>query len=318
MAHASAGDDGPLTPEERAHLSALRSATSLADLVDATGLDDPHEAYFAAKRRHRDLRGRRLAADPPPSDAPGAPTTVDGVAYRVHGVTHADTDAERAHVRGIASTAADEGAAVYCEQGIRSLYLGDVPVACAMDDYRRALRECARLDAESHLSALEHDGVDGLVADLTRVSDRFREATFALVEAGGEVYGDRFRRALGDLATAFTRGHEGAALADDYESFRLTRAAAEDPDRLPALVAYYDRAFLPQPVEREWLRAHDPELELVTHARNERMADYAVFHADADVDAVHLVVGAAHVPGVEYYLRRHRDGDRPLDGFAPL
>ena len=47
------------------------------------------------------------------------------------------------------------------------------------------------------------------------------------------------------------------------------------------------------------------------------MSDYAVFHA-GDEPVVHLVVGAAHGPGVRYYLAAHRDGTRTLDGFAPV
>ena len=45
------------------------------------------------------------------------------------------------------------------------------------------------------------------------------------------------------------------------------------------------------------------------------MADYAVSH-HGDADAVHLVVGAAHGPGVAYYLRRHRDGERTVEAFT--
>ena len=66
------------------------------------------------------------------------------------------------------------------------------------------------------------------------------------------------------------------------------------------------------PLEREWLRRHDPELEVVSHGRSERMADYAVAEGG---DAVPLVVGAAHQPGIVYYLERHRDGGRQLEGF---
>ncbi|MEF8774370.1 MAG: hypothetical protein V5A37_06600, partial [Halobacteriales archaeon] len=79
----------------------------------------------------------------------------------------------------------------------------------------------------------------------------------------------------------------------------------------------YETAFLPPPIEREWLRRHDPELELVTHARSERQADYAVYHND-DAREVHLVVGAAHQPGVTYYLERHRDGHRSASEFEPV
>ena len=36
----------------------------------------------------------------------------------------------------------------------------------------------------------------------------------------------------------------------------------------------------------------------------------------SDADAVRLVVGAAHGPGVPYYLRRHCDGERSVETFT--
>jgi pheromone shutdown protein TraB len=44
------------------------------------------------------------------------------------------------------------------------------------------------------------------------------------------------------------------------------------------------------------------------------MADYAVFHND-DAEEVHLIVGAAHQPGVVYYLERYRDGRTVPESF---
>ena len=124
---------------------------------------------------------------------------------------------------------------------------------------------------------------------------------------------ERFRAAL----AAGERVHFAFAhpyVSRDFEAFAKSRRAAEDPTRLGELQRYYKTTFLPQPLEREWLRRHDPELEAVSHARNERMADYVVFHAD-DEETVHLIVGAAHQPGVVYYLERHRDGHRDVSGF---
>ena len=106
--------------------------------------------------------------------------------------------------------------------------------------------------------------------------------------------------------------HGDVARAREFEAFALSRRAAEDPAALTELQRYYATAFLPMPLEREWLRRHDPELEVVSHGRSERMADYAVAEGG---DAVHLVVGAAHQPGIVYYLERHRDGGRRLEGF---
>ncbi|NHX37507.1 MULTISPECIES: hypothetical protein [Halolamina] len=161
-----------------------------------------------------------------------------------------------------------------------------------------------------HLEGLPETGFDAVVEDVTSVAARFRDATFSLIESGSSVYGDQFERTLGDVAAAFVTDHADLAVGESYESFTLSRGANRNPERLGALQRYYERTFLPQPLEREWLRAHDPELEVVTHGRNERMADYAVYD-EGTAEAVHLIVGAANQPGVSYYLERHRD-DRSL------
>ncbi|WP_255148960.1 hypothetical protein [Halorarius halobius] len=308
-------EDG-LTDAERARLAAFRSVESLAALADLLGVDDPHHAYFEAKREWRRLRDRELDLSRG-AGVPGTAVVVDGHEFWVHGVTHAGTDAEREFLQSNLAPAVEEGAVVYCEQGIRPMYFDGVVGACAMDDYRWAMERCAELDADSHVADLVGEEFEGLTEDIDALTERFREAVFSLVEAGSDLYGDRFAAALGDVASEFLTGHAALAVGDEFESFRLTRAAAEAPARLVDLQRYYERAFLPQPLEREWLRRHDPELELVTHARNARMADYAVYHND-DAERVHLVVGAAHQPGVRYYLDRLADGERSLAGFEPL
>ena len=130
---------------------------------------------------------------------------------------------------------------------------------------------------------------------------------YSLIESGADVYGKTFAAALGDTASTFLMDHEHLATGEDLTSHELSKAAAENPEKLVELQHYYNCAFLPQPLEREWLRRHDHELELFTHARNERIAAWALYHAD---DApVHLIVGAAHQPGVCYYLRAYRDDE---------
>ncbi|WP_336036469.1 hypothetical protein [Halobacterium yunchengense] len=303
----------PLSPAERAEYAALRGAESLADLVAVTGAADEHDAYFAAKDAHRDLAARAGRGPGSAGGLPGRRVVLDGADFWVHGVTHADTDAERDFLRDHVHRILDGDAVVYAEQGVRPMYFRDVDGVCAMDDYAWATRRCAAMDCDSHVD-LPDGAFEGVREDVASLAARFREAAFSLVDAGSSVYGEAFEAALGDLATSFLTSHEDAATGRDFASFKRSARAARDPSRLAALQAYYERAFLPQPVEREWLRRHDPELEVVTHARNERMADYAVYHHDSAA-SVHLVVGAAHQPGVAYYLREHAAGDRSADGF---
>jgi hypothetical protein len=298
-----------LSPAERERFETLGAVDSLAELRYLTDADTEHDAYFAGKREWRALKEKLL----PPAERsddrlPGDTVAVDGRRFVVHGVTHADTDAERAHLREHVGEFVEDGATVYCEQGIRSMYFSDVPEVCEMDDYRWALERCRELAVDSHLS----DGFDGLRENLTSVTDQFREAAYSLVHAGSDLYGEEFAAALGDVAADFLMSNEDVARVREFEAFALSRRAAEDPAALAELQRYYATAFLPMPLEREWLRRHDPELEVVSHGRSERMADYAVAEGG---DAVHLVVGAAHQPGIVYYLERHRDGHRRLEGF---
>lgn len=304
--------DRSLTADGRARLAAFRAAGDLTDLVSLTGADSEHEAYFEARREWRTLRDRELpSADPTTDRLPGDCVVVDGHQFWVHGVTHADTDSERAFLRDHVEGFLDSGATVYCEQGIRPMYFEEFPGVCAMDDYRWALAECEKLDIESHLDSTAFDGV---LEDVTDVAARFREVTYSLIHAGEDVYGAEFATALGDVASDFLMSHEDIATGRDFASFTMSRRAAEHPELLGELQRYYKCHFLPQPIEREWLRRHDPELELVSHARNERMTDYAVVH-NRTAEQVHLIVGAAHQPGVVYYLEEHRDGTRRTEDF---
>lgn len=300
---------GGLTAAERERLEALQGAESLADLVALTGADSEHDAYFAAKEEWADLwRGLENEGDPDAA-LPGERVTVDGTDFHVHGVTHTGSDTERSYLRERVGRLLDAGATVYAEQGIRPLHLDGMDV-CEMDDYRWALDRCG------DLAEVENRFDDPLLHPADRfevVAERLRTRAYGLIEAYSDVYGDRVEHALGTAVSTVLTDHAGWATGDEYEAFALRERAATDPTTLPALQAYYRRTFLPQPVEREWVRRHDPDLEWVTHARNARMADYAVHHHHTG--PVHLIVGAAHGPGVAYYLRQHRDGERTTAGF---
>jgi len=317
---ATARDRTPLDGAERKRLSGLRSAASLTDLVELTGAASESEAYLRAKREWKALRNRQLFPGETASGCPGACVIVDGREFWVHGITHAGTAEERAFVREQVSAFLDRGAAVYCEQGIRPLYLSDVDDVCAMDDYRWASRQCAQVGRSGIDAELSTESMfAGLRADVTALAGSLRDGVFSLIDRGSELYGERGTRLLGTLVSALLTDQEDLATGTDFEAYRLRKRAMTDPLALADLQAYYTRHFLPQPVEREWLRRHDPDLERVTHARNQRMAEYVRYHTDDvdDVPAVHMIVGAAHQPGVVYYLKQFRDGDRRLDGFVP-
>ncbi|MDY6765257.1 MAG: hypothetical protein SV377_06195 [Halobacteria archaeon] len=305
-----------LSPGDREFLRKIRSAEDLSDLVKITEENSEHDAYFEAKRRWYDLREKEL---PPSSDGglPGDCITIDGHKFCVHGITHADTQEEREFLHKHVSRFVEEGATVYCEQGIRSMYFSDFPDVCEMDDYLWAMKRCKELDIESHIPGFQQSDLGELVENINSLTSQFREVTFSLINSGADLYGDEFKRALGDVASDFLMSHENMATGEDFESFTKTREAAKDPKKLIDLQNYYKRAFLPQPLEREWLRRHDRELELVTHARNERMADYVVYHNE-DAEEVHIIVGAAHQPGVVYYLQKYRDGEKKSGNFEPL
>ena len=309
-------------------LETIEAADGLAALAAVFEVESDHEAYVRAKQLWRDRPVDPPDAIGPPPALPGEQVTIDGHTFWVHGVTHADTDPERAFLRPHIERFEDDGATVYCEQGIRSMYFSDLPGVCEMDDYRWAMRECERtdevtphdLDADGPVRPggghrrVEEPRFEGFSEEITTFTLPLRDVAFELIDAGRDRYGETVAAALGDVASQFLGTHADLSTREDYESFRLTRAAATDPERLVDLQSYYKRTLLPQPIEREWLRRHDRKLEIVTHARNERMADYAVYHNDT-ADRVHLIVGAAHGPGVRYYLEEHRNGNRSLDGF---
>lgn len=286
-------------------VDAIREAETLSELAEIVGADSEHEGYFRAKRIWESAVTERQAGKSPQDGLPGTTVTVDGHAMHVHGVTHAGSGPERTYLRGHVETFLDRGAVVYCEQGIRPMYFEEMDTVCEMDDYLWAKAECEKLDERSQFDVFP-EGFD-VSMDLGEFATEFREAAFSMIDAGSGMYGEEFERTLGAIAAGVLAGHADRAVGNSYEAFRLSREASEDPSKLHALQQYYERAFLPQPLEREWLRRHDPELELLSHARNERMAEYVVHHNDT-VEEVHVIVGAAHQHGVAYYLDQFREG----------
>jgi len=298
-------------------VKAITSAQQLADLLEPFETESIHDAYFDAKSIWREHVSRRQKDDPDPDGLPGGSVTFDGTTFHVHGVTHSGTETEQRYLREHVDSYLDRDAVIYCEQGIRSMYFDGFDGVCEMDDYLWAMQECERLDGDSHVEMLPESGLDSMLENTAEVAEEFRDATFSLIESGSQVYGEHFEHALGDVAAAFMSDHADLAVGDSYEAFSLSRDASQNPELLHELQQYYERTFLPQPLEREWLRRHDPELELVSHARNERMADYAVYH-NQTASEVHLIVGAAHQPGVVYYLEEYQQGREVPNSFSPL
>lgn len=285
-------------------IETIRNAETLAELAAVVGADSEHEGYFRAKQIWESAIAEQQAGESPPAGLPGTAVTVDGHSMHVHGVTHAGSTPERDYLRGEVSQFLDRGAVVYCEQGIRSMYFEEMAGVCEMDDYLWAKATCEELDGEFEFDAFR----GGVSMDFGEFVTEFRETTFSMIDAGSAMYGEQFERTLGAIAADLFADHADRAVGNSYEAFRLSREASEDPSKLHALQQYYERTFLPQPLEREWLRRHDPRLELFSHARNERMAEYIRYHNET-VEEVHVIVGAAHQHGVAYYLDQFEDGD---------
>jgi hypothetical protein len=318
VADSASSDRPPLTADERERLTALRAARSLADLRAITDTASEHEAYLDAKAEWERLRKKELG-DPVSTESglPGQRITLEGKQVYVHGITHENTDAERTFLRRHVTEMRAAGEAVYCEQGIRPMYFPDMDGVCEIDDYRWAMHRCQGENLDSAVSEqIQREFDRGVGTDLQTVASQFRDVAFGLIESGSDIYGEGFAAALGDVASDFLLTHEELATGDEFEAFQKSRAATADPAKLPALQQYYRRVFLPQPVEREWLRGHDPELELFTHGRNERIAEYVLYHHESG--PVHIITGAAHQPGVWYYLRACRDDEWSYTPFETV
>ncbi len=316
----SSDSDTGLTESQRDWLEAVRRCTSLEELRREVDVDTEDEAYFTAKEKWFRLRDDEL----PPAEEGGLPASkvlVRGTTYHVHGVTHSGRDEERRHVREHVDRYLAEDEEVYCEQGLWRLYFSDRSDVYEIDDYDwavehcRANEVCERIDGE-HVGDVLTRGFDAVAEEAGDVLDSVRERLFSAVGAGKKLYGERAADVLGDSLSCLLSDPTALARGDDYRAYRFSRAAAEDPSKLGELQRYYHRRFLPQTLERHWLRLHAPEVELFTHARNERIADYIVYHSERPV--VHVVVGAAHQPGVTEYLMAHASGERDVRGFEPV
>jgi hypothetical protein len=308
-----------LSEAEIEWLETVQELESLAALRDVIGGETEHEAYLTAKEQWKHLRAR-AATSTDTGVIPGRSVPVGDRTVVVHGITHADTTEEGAFLRDGVETYLADGDEIYCEQGIRPMYFQDMDAVCEIDDYRWAMYHCREQDIDSHIPGeieREFNRNNSVRADIRTVARQFRKETFSLIDRGSAVYGHQFGAALGDVASDFLTSHEELGTGENFDSFKLSEEAARNPASLESLQQYYESVFLPQPIEREWLRRHDPELELFTHARNERIAAYSLAQAPA-ATTVHVITGAAHQPGVTYYVRAYRDGDWDYDPFEEM
>jgi len=213
---ASQGDDsgeGGLGAADRRRLAEIRGADSLASLQSSLAAATPHDAYFEAKSAWWDLRGRELDATNDDTEretgVPGTTVVVDGHAFHVHGITHADTDAERSFLRAAVERWLADGETVYCEQGIRGMYFDDLAV-CATDDYRWAVEQCRALDGDQPFDSFVEERFPDRARKNERKADRLRSGIGGLIEfqphregrsyfwLSGTVPGDRDRDELFD------------------------------------------------------------------------------------------------------------------------
>lgn len=309
----SASAPGPTVRVGQRSRLDLRRTRSLTELAELTGARSEREAYIRAKREWSalyDSTERVLSS----VGIPGDRVEIGGVEFHVHGVTHADTTAEREYLREHVSDYLDRDATVFCEQGLRPMYFDGMDVE-EMDDYQWATQQMPVADRQSNSQDIPQFAA--LDAGVDALRSTVRKRAFSLLDSAGTRWFSSGTAALGRILSGCLQRPEDAATGTTFEGFQKSRTAAREPARLDALQDYYWQTLLHSPIEREWLRRHDPHLELVTHARNERMADYAVYH-NTGPGTVHLVVGAAHQPGIVYYLKRHRDGQRSLDQFDLL
>ncbi|MEF8936566.1 hypothetical protein [Halobacteriaceae bacterium SHR40] len=292
-------------PSESEQFEAIQEAQQLSDLSETFGIGSIHEIYFSAKEIWQSVLRERQRNRTDASGLAGTTVDIDGQTFHVHGITHVGTEPEAEYLREYVTEYLRSNGSVYCEQGIRSMYFEDFPEVCEMDDYLWAMDRCEGVETASHVD--RRSSSEPVFEETAPVTGEFRDATFSLIDSGSTMYGEKFEQTLGDIAASFLTDHADIGVGKSYEAFQLRAEASRNPERLVDLQEYYERTFLPQPLEREWLRYHDPELELMSHARNERMAEYAMYH-NQNAENVHLVVGAAHQPGVVYYLEQYRDG----------
>lgn len=300
------GNITSLPKREQRQINTIRECHSLASLQKAIGTNSAETAYFEASKIWFNIKEKILPETSSGSGIPGDTVVIDDYTYHVHGITHANTSGEGEFLRKHVADYLNSGSVVFCEQGIRPMYFSEFSNVYGIDDYFWARERCEHLP--------ESGVYDDIIDHLEILAGQVRDTAFSMVDSGSHLYGPEFEEALGDIVSDLLMDKEDYATGREFTSYKLSREAAKNPTKLLALQNYYKKRLLPQPIEREWLRRYDRELEIVTHARNERIADYAVYHHN-DTKSAHIIVGAAHQPGVVYYLKKHRDGERTVDQF---
>ena len=293
---------------DRLLMKAFKAARSIQDLREITEAEGSRDAYLTAKETWRELHrtvdestGREIK-----EGIPGREIDLGRTTYKIHGITHAGTREERDFLRRHVKKYIEDGEKVYTEQGIRGMYFDDFDEVKEIDDYSWASEKIERQRAGELGFDAESEHVDSL-------KSRVMKKVFSAVSSGEKIYGGKIKHVLGNLASRFLMEPENLGTGENFLSFTLHKEASKNPGKLSVLQSHYEGTFLPQPVEREWLRNQSQELEIYTHSRNERIADYIINEA-GDVwnkdQVIHVITGAAHQPGVLYYIDQYKHGFR--------
>ncbi|MFB6283130.1 MAG: hypothetical protein ABEK59_04245 [Halobacteria archaeon] len=313
MSTKQAGYYGVNVPySDRLLIKNLKAARSIKDLQEITGIHGPQRAYVKAKKEWHRLHGNgreSYGKEIEDGGIPGKKIEVGKTTYKIHGITHSGTEEERKFLKEHVAEMIDKDHDVYTEQGIRRMYFQDLDDVQEMDDYSWASKELRRRrNAEP-----ENSDSSGSKLRIENLRSGLMRTAFKVITTGEKIYGRRIKRTMGGIASDFLTRPSNMGTGEDFISFTLNRKASRNPEKLEKLQNHYERTFLPQPVEREWLRNQSEVLELYTHSRNERITDYVLdvvgdpWKNDA---TVHVIAGAAHQPGILYYLNDYRHGFR--------
>lgn len=299
--------------EER--IRRYREAEDLEDLEEITGEESKEEAYFEAKSEwyelmeeylgeHSNTDDRRLPGDIVEFDVEHDRYPKDKK-FHIHGISHTGRNEEKNFLQSVTEEFVEEGNQVYCEQGFLQMYFKELTEVEEIDDYSWMMSEASEMS--------EGEAFEGL-SESEKILDGIQNFLFSLIAEGGDFYGQEIEDTIGEGVTPFLTTKEEKAVGEGFESFVRTDDASKNPKRVIELQNYYKKVLLPVNLERKWLKKHNPELDLLTHARSERIADYVIHDViNVECNEVRIIVGAAHQCGVAHYLNQYRKNEKSIE-----